>query len=109
MRQADANVRAEQARLDAVSREVRSSASDTWHACVAGQASARRFRDEVLPRAEGSARTMGRAFELGEATLLDVIDTRRVLLDARREYLDLLLDMQNACGDLAALAGLELP
>jgi cobalt-zinc-cadmium efflux system outer membrane protein len=52
---------------------------------------------------------MGRAFELGEASLLDVIDTRRVLLDTRREYLDLLLDMQNACGDLAALAGLELP
>ena len=31
-----------------------------------------------------------------------------VKLDTRREYLNLLLDMQNACGDLAALAGLEL-
>lgn len=109
VRQAEANVRAEQARLDAVTREARATASDAWHACVAGQESSRRFRGEVLPRAEGSARTMGRAFELGEATLLDVIDTRRVLLDARREYLDLLLEMQNACGELAALAGLELP
>ncbi|HEX7487566.1 MAG TPA: TolC family protein, partial [Anaeromyxobacteraceae bacterium] len=68
----------------------------------------RRFRDRVLPRAGESARTMGRAFELGEAGLLDVIDTRRVLLDSRREYLGLLLEMQNACGDLAVLAGLEL-
>lgn len=109
VRQAEANVRAEQARLDSVTRDTRATASDAWHGCVAGQASSRRFREEVLPRAEGSARTMGRAFELGEATLLDVIDTRRVLLDARREYLDLLLEMQNACGDLAALAGLELP
>jgi cobalt-zinc-cadmium efflux system outer membrane protein len=109
VRQAEANVRAEQARLDATARETRSSASDAWHACVAGRSNAARFREEVLPRAEGSARTMGRAFELGEAGLLDVIDTRRVLLDTRREYLDLLLDMQNACGDLAALAGLELP
>jgi cobalt-zinc-cadmium efflux system outer membrane protein len=109
VRQAEANVRAEQARLDATTRETRASASDAWHACVAGRSSAERFREEVLPRAESSARTMGRAFELGEAGLLDVIDTRRVLLDARREYLDLLLDMQSACGDLAALAGLELP
>jgi cobalt-zinc-cadmium efflux system outer membrane protein len=109
VRQAEANVRAEQARLDATTRETRASASDAWHACVAGRSNAAGFREEVLPRAEGSARTMGRAFELGEAGLLDVIDTRRVLLDARREYLDLLLDMQNACGDLAALAGLELP
>jgi cobalt-zinc-cadmium efflux system outer membrane protein len=109
VRQAEANVRAERARLDATTRETRAGTSDARHACVAGQANATRFREEVLPRAEGSARTMGRAFELGEAGLLDVIDTRRVLLDTRREYLDLLLDMQNACGDLAALAGLELP
>lgn len=109
VRQAEANVRAEQARLDGVLRETRASAADAWHACAAGQANAARFRAEVLPRAEGAARTMSRAFELGEAGLLDVLDTRRVLLDARREYLDLLLDMQNACGDLAALAGLELP
>ncbi len=92
-----------------MAREVRASASDAWHACAAGQASSTRFREQVLPRAEAAARTTGRAFELGEAGLLDVIDTRRVLLDTRREYLDLLLDMQNACGDLAALAGLELP
>ena len=70
---------------------------------------ARRFQAEILPRAEKSARTLGRAFELGEAGLLDVIDARRVLLDTRREYLDLLLDMQDACADFAALAGLELP
>jgi cobalt-zinc-cadmium efflux system outer membrane protein len=109
VRQAEANVRAEEARLDASTRETRATTSDAWHACVAGHGNATRFREEVLPRAEGSARTMGRAFELGEAGLLDVIDTRRVLLDTRREYLDLLLDLQNACGDLAALAGLELP
>jgi len=109
VRQAEANVLAEQARLEATTRDTRASTSDAWHACAAGRANAARFRDEVLPRAEASARTMGRAFELGEAGLLDVIDARRILLDTRREYLDLLLEMQNACGDLAALAGLELP
>jgi cobalt-zinc-cadmium efflux system outer membrane protein len=109
IRQSEANVVAERARLDALAREVRGAASDAWHACTAGQASAAHFREQVLPRAESAARTTRRAYELGESGLLDVLDTRRVLLDTRREYLDLLLDMQNACGDLAALAGLELP
>ena len=108
IRQAEAGVAAERARLDAATRDSSASVSDAWHACAAGQAGATRFREQVLPRAEGAARTMGRAFELGEAGLLEVIDARRVLLDSRREYLDLLLDMQNACGDLAAIAGLEL-
>ena len=109
IRQAEAAQEGERARLDATFRELTAGLSDAWRGCAAGQVAAGRFRDEILPRAEGSARTLGRAFELGEAGLLDVIDSRRVLLDTRREYLDLLLDMQNACGDLAALAGLELP
>ena len=109
IRQAEAAAEAERARVDAALRELTSGLGDAWHACAAGQSAAGRFQAEVLPRAEGSARTLGRAFELGEAGLLDVLDARRVLLDSRREYLDLLLDMQNACGDLAALAGLELP
>jgi cobalt-zinc-cadmium efflux system outer membrane protein len=109
IRQAEAAEAGERARLDATSRELTAGLSDAWRGCAAGQAATRRFREEILPRAESSARTLGRAFELGEAGLLDVIDARRVLLDTRREYLDLLLDMQNACNDLAALAGLELP
>lgn len=109
IRQAEATQDAERARLDATARELTAGLSDAWRGCASGEAGTRRFRDEILPRAEGSARTLGRAFELGEAGLLDVIDARRVLLETRREYLDLLLDMQNACGDLAALAGLELP
>ena len=108
IREAEATLEGERARLDATSRELAAGLSDAWRGCAAGQAATRRFHDQILPRAEGSARTLGRAFELGEAGLLDLIDTRRVLLDTRREYLDLLLDMQNACGDLAALAGLEL-
>jgi outer membrane protein, heavy metal efflux system len=109
IRQAEATLRGERARLDATTRELTSAVTDSWQACSAGQATAGRFRESVLPRAMASARTTGRAFELGEAGLLDVIDTRRVLLETRREYLALLLDTQNACGDLAALAGLELP
>jgi cobalt-zinc-cadmium efflux system outer membrane protein len=109
VRQAESALAVEQARLEATRRDQAAAVTDAWQACAGGQAATRRFREAILPRAEVSARTTGRAFELGEAGLLDVIDTRRVLLDTRREYLDLLLDMQQACGDLAALAGLEQP
>lgn len=109
VRQADAAIQGERARLDAASRALTAGLSEAWERCAAGQAATSRFRERILPRAEESARTLGRAFELGEAGLLDVLDARRVLLETRREHLDLLLDMQNACGDLAAIAGLELP
>jgi cobalt-zinc-cadmium efflux system outer membrane protein len=109
IRQADAALAGERARLDAARRELASSLGEAWQGCAGGQAAAERFRAEVVPRAEASAKTLGRAFELGESGLLDVIDARRVLLEARTEYLDLLLEMQNACADLAALAELELP
>lgn len=109
IRQADAALAGERARLDGVTRALSSAVRDAWQGCAGGQAAANRFREGILPRAEGSARILGRAFELGESGLLDVIDARRVLLETRSEYLDLLLDMQNACGDLAALAELELP
>ncbi len=109
VRQAEAAAGAERARAAAASRTLAAGLGDAWQGCASGQAAAHRFQAEILPRAERSARTLGRAFELGEAGLLDVIDARRVLLDTRREYLDLLLDMQNACADFAALAGLELP
>ncbi len=107
--QAEATAEAERARTAAASLSLAAGLGDAWQGCSSGQAAARRFQAEILPRAEKSARTLGRAFELGEAGLLDVIDARRVLLDTRREYLDLLLDMQDACADFAALAGLELP
>ncbi|HSM93726.1 MAG TPA: TolC family protein [Anaeromyxobacteraceae bacterium] len=109
VREADAAVDAERARLDAAARELTARLGEAWQACAAGQAVVRRFGQEILPRAERSAGALGRAFELGEVGLLDVIDARRTLLDTRREALDVQLDMQNACGDLAALAGLELP
>ncbi len=93
VRQAEAALEGERARLDALTRGLTADLGGAWQGCSAGQAAVRRFQAEILPRAEGSARTLGRAFELGEAGLLDVIDARRVLLDTRRGYLELLLDM----------------
>jgi cobalt-zinc-cadmium efflux system outer membrane protein len=46
---------------------------------------------------------------LGEASLLEVIDARRTLLDARRSYLGTIAQAQIDCSRLRALVGKELP
>lgn len=47
--------------------------------------------------------------QLGETGLLDVIDARRVLLQARREALSSARDRDVACGALILMTGQELP
>jgi cobalt-zinc-cadmium efflux system outer membrane protein len=68
--------------------------------CKQGQAATRRYRDAILPRAEQTARTLERSFQLGEASLLDVLDARRVLLEARREGLTAWVERENDCATL---------
>ena len=62
-----------------------------------------------MPRSETAASTMERTYQLGEASLLEVIDARRTLLDSRRLYLSALAQAQLDCSRLGALAGEELP
>jgi len=50
-----------------------------------------------------------RTFQLGEAGILDVIDARRSLLEARHAFLSSARDRDVACGALILLSGLELP
>ena len=45
----------------------------------------------------------------GEAGILDVIDARRVLLEARREVLSSARERDVECGALILLSGRELP
>jgi cobalt-zinc-cadmium efflux system outer membrane protein len=70
---------------------------------------AERQRTGILPRAELSARTLERTFQLGETGILDVIDARRVLLAARREVLTSARDRDVECGALVLVSGRELP
>ena len=83
-----------------------------WHGMAysdAARAVADRQKTGILPRAEESARTLERTFQLGEAGILDVIDARRVLLEARREYLSSARERDVDCGALVLLSGRELP
>ncbi len=79
--------------------------TETHAACQAQALIARRLGEQVVPRSEAAAATLARTFELGEATLLEAIDARRTLIDARRRHLASLVEAHLQCGRLGVLVG----
>jgi cobalt-zinc-cadmium efflux system outer membrane protein len=76
-------------------------------ACSASVRTATRLRNNVLPRSEAAALTTERTYQLGEASLLEVLDARRTLLEARRLFLGALAQAQIDCSRLGVLGGEE--
>ncbi|MFY3743510.1 TolC family protein [Anaeromyxobacter sp. Red801] len=109
VRRAEAAAAAEASRADAEGRALAAAQADAVAACGKARAVADRQKIRILPRAEESARTLERTFQLGETGILDVIDARRVLLEARREYLASARERDVDCGALILLSGRELP
>jgi cobalt-zinc-cadmium efflux system outer membrane protein len=96
-------------RLRAERLEIETSTIEARSACGAGVTLAARYKGQILPRAESAAQTIERTYQLGEATLLEVIDARQTLLETKREFLDALVRAQIDCSRLRALTGEESP
>ena len=107
--QAEAKLAAAGRQAEAVALAVETTVIEAQAACRASVASAKRLRDEIVPRSERVASTMERTYELGEADLLPVIDARRTLLDSRHLSLNALAQAQLDCSRLDALAGEDTP
>lgn len=105
--QAEARLAASRKQAEATGLELQASVVDAQAACQASVATATRFRNNVVPRSETAASTMEKTYQLGEASLLEVIDARRTLLDSRRLYLSALAQAQIDCSRLGALVGEE--
>jgi cobalt-zinc-cadmium efflux system outer membrane protein len=75
--------------------------------CRAGVTLAAHFRDQILPNAESAAKMIERTYELGEATLLELIDARRTLVETRGTFLNALVRAQTDCSRLQVLVGKE--
>lgn len=103
--QAKAQLEAGKKRLESEAREIESSIIEAQGACLTAATTAVRYKARILPRSESAASTMERTYQLGEASLLEVIDARRVLVEMRRQYLAALLQSQLDCSRLNALAG----
>lgn len=97
------------AAAEAARRELAGAAAQLRSACERSTADAERHAGRIVPRAEESARTLERSFELGEANLIDVIDARRVLLEARRAALASARQRELDCGTSYIVSGQEIP
>jgi cobalt-zinc-cadmium efflux system outer membrane protein len=107
--QAQAKLAAGRKQAEAMALELETTVIEAQAACRASVATAKRLKDNVVPRSEAAASTMERTYQLGEASLLEVIDARRTLLDVRRLYLSALAQAQIDCSRLGALVGEALP
>jgi cobalt-zinc-cadmium efflux system outer membrane protein len=106
--QADATQAAEEARLQVATTEAHAALVESWAMCTQGRLASRRLREEVVPRAETAAAKMERSYQLGESPLLETLDSRRALLEVRRELLAAELEQQLECSTLTILTGGEL-
>jgi cobalt-zinc-cadmium efflux system outer membrane protein len=105
--QAEAKRAASAKQAEAARRDIEGAVLEAQAACQAAAATATRLQRNVVPRAEAAAFTMEKTYRLGEASLLEVIDARRTLLDARRLSLSALAQAQIDCSRLGALVGEE--
>jgi cobalt-zinc-cadmium efflux system outer membrane protein len=106
--QAEAIQAAEEARLLVATYEARGALVESWATCTQGRLASRRLRDEVVPRAETAAAKMERSYQLGESPLFETLDSRRALLEVRRELLAAELEQQLECSTLTILTGGDL-
>lgn len=104
---AEATLAASRKQAEATALELDQTVIGVQAACRASVTTATRLRDNVVPRSETAASTMERTYQLGEASLLEVIDARRTLLDSRRLYLSAVSQAQIDCSRLGALVGEE--
>jgi cobalt-zinc-cadmium efflux system outer membrane protein len=106
--QSEAIQAAEEARLLVATYEARGALVESWAMCTQGRLASRRLREEVVPRAETAAAKMERSYQLGESPLFETLDSRRALLEVRRELLAAELEQQLECSTLTILTGGDL-
>jgi outer membrane protein, heavy metal efflux system len=106
--QTEAIQAAEESRLLVATYEARAALVESWAMCTQGRLASRRLREEVVPRAETAAAKMERSYQLGESPLFEALDSRRALLEVRRELLAAELEQQLECSTLTILAGGDL-
>lgn len=109
IRAAEARLAVARAEADATAQEVLAAVIDAQAACRAAVATATRLGANVVPRSETVAATMEKTYQSGEVSLLEVIDARRTLLDARRLHVSALAEAHIHCSRLDALVGEEPP
>jgi len=108
IQQSQSSLAAGKLQLEAERLELEVATIEAQATCQAGVTLAARYKDRILPRAASAAQIIERTYKLGEASLLEVIDARRTLLETWHQFLAALVQTQIDCSRLAALVGEEL-
>lgn len=66
------------------------------------------YEDEVMPALEEQLDLLQEGFELGEMSLLDVVDARDRLLEVQRQHLEALVHYYTAFGELEEVVGTDI-
>lgn len=110
-RKREARALAEIARLEA--EDTAQQLAQEWDIAVArleaAQTQADAYRTRILPKAEEALRLVRQGYEAGKFSLLDLLDTQRTAFETRLAYYDILLELNTAAAELAALSSEELP
>lgn len=105
IRRAESMLAAGRRRLEAQAMDVESALIELHASCEANVKVAARYRDRLHPRAAETARIVQRAYELGDASLFEVIDARRTFLETSTERVAAFSRAQTDCSRLALIVG----
>lgn len=103
VRRAESTLAAAEAARETALREAAASFAGARRGCERERRIAARYGEEIVPRAEQALAMLEKTFRVGEATLPDVFDARRVAGQVRREALESRLSAKLACERVAAL------
>ncbi len=85
--------------------EIEAATRESHAAAVSAYERAHGFRDVILPKAVEVADAMERTYQIGEVDVMNVLDTRRRLIELESELLEAYLRSQLAYLQLATLMG----
>ncbi|MBN1610199.1 MAG: TolC family protein [Polyangiaceae bacterium] len=105
--QAEAKWAASRGKAEAQAAELEAHVIQAEAACRSSLMTATQIEADVLPRSKSAASVMEKAYLLGDATLLEVIEARRTLLESRSLFLDALARAHVECSRLGALVGAD--
>ena len=103
----ETRARLSQARAEraAVQSRIGLARATAYDALATALETSRSLREVSLPRAQAVHASVQEGYRRGKFGLLDLIDARRFLLQARLEYIDALRSVWTARADLARLVG----
>ena len=102
---AQGDYQAKKTRLELRRREIESELLSYRTSCDAAIEVAASYEKQILPDAQLVFKTINRTYELGEATLVEVISASRTLIETHLQFLTASLQAQEACSRFVASTG----